>query len=72
MAQFTTSEYDALEHAIAKGKRLSVFRRGTEYIVIPQRLFMREGKEAIEAAHPTTGDRIILVLDEIDAFEVVR
>lgn len=72
MARFTTNQYDALERAITDGRRLSVFRRGTEYIVIPQRLFLREGKEAIEAVHPTTGDRMTLVLDEIDSFEVVR
>lgn len=72
MARLTTSQYDALERAITVGSRLSVFRRGTEYIVIPQRLFLREGKEAIEAVHPTTGDRMTLVLDEIDSFEVVR
>jgi len=72
MARLTTREYDALELAIAKGKRLSVYRRGTEYIVIPRRLFARQGKEAIEAVHPTTGDTIVLVLDDIDSFEVVR
>lgn len=72
MARLTTTQYDALERAITVGSRLSVFRRGTEYIVIPQRLFLREGKEAIEAVHPTTGDRMTLVLDEIDSFEVVR
>lgn len=72
MARLTTVQYDALERAITVGSRLSVFRRGTEYIVIPQRLFLREGKEAIEAVHPTTGDRMTLVLDEIDSFEVVR
>ena len=72
MARFTTRQYDDLERAITAGKRLSVFRRGTEYVVIPQRLFLNEGKEAIESVHPTTGDRIVLVLDDIDSFEVVR
>ena len=72
MARFTTAQYDDLERAITHGRRLSVYRRGTEYIVIPKRLFMKEGKEAIESVHPTTGDRIVLVLDDIDAFEVVR
>ena len=72
MARLTTTQYDALERAISHRKRLSVFRRGTEYVVIPQRLFLKDGKEAIESVHPTTGDRIILVLDDIDSFEVVR
>jgi len=72
MTHFTTTQYDALERAISLGTRLSVFRRGTEYVVIATRLFMREGREAIETMHPTTGDRMVVLLDEIDRFEVVR
>ncbi len=48
MARFTTRQYDDLERAITAGKRLSVYRRGTEYVVIPQRIFLKDGKEAIE------------------------
>jgi hypothetical protein len=72
MADFTTSQYDALERAISHGTRLSVFRRGTEFVVIATRLFLRDGREAIETVHPTTGDRMVLLLDDIDRFEVVR
>jgi len=72
MADWSTTQYDALERAISRGTRLSIFRRGTEYVVIATRLFMREGKEAIETVHPTTGDRMVLLLDDIDHFEVVR
>lgn len=72
MGRFTTRDYDALERAITVGSRLAMQRRGTEYLVIPRRLFMENGREAIEAVHPTTGDRIVFVLDEIDSFEVVR
>jgi hypothetical protein len=72
MADWSTTQYDALERAISRGNRLSVYRRGTEYVVIATRLFMRDGKEAIETVHPTTGDRMVLLLDDIDHFEVVR
>lgn len=72
MADWSTTQYDALERAISRGSRLSVYRRGTEYVVIATRLFMRDGKEAIETVHPTTGDRMVLLLDDIDHFEVVR
>ncbi|ODT02137.1 MAG: hypothetical protein ABS52_14930 [Gemmatimonadetes bacterium SCN 70-22] len=72
MARLSPSDYDALERAVTLGRRLSVIRRGTEYLVVPSRLFLREGREAIEAIHPTTGDTIVLMLDEIDTFEVVR
>jgi len=70
--QLTVKQYDALEHAIARGHRISVFRRGTEYVVIPERLVLRDRRECIEARHPTTGDHLTLWLDETDAVEVVR
>jgi hypothetical protein len=72
MAQLTHQQYEQLERAVADGRRIAVHRRGTEYIVVPARLSMREGREAIEANNPTTGDRMTLYLDELDAFEVVR
>ena len=30
------------------------------------------GRELIEASHPTTGDRLMLYIDEILGFEVVK
>ena len=65
-------QYDALERAIARGQRISVFRRGTEYLLVPERLVHRGRRECIEARHPTTGDHITLWLDEVDSCEVVR
>lgn len=72
MAQLTHEQYDALERAIMEGSRIAVFRRGTEYVVVPQRLRIASGREAVEATHPTTGDSITLWLDEVDSIEVVR
>jgi hypothetical protein len=68
----TVKQYDALEHAISRGQRISVFRRGTEFLVIPERLVLRNRRECIEARHPTTGDHLTLWLDETDSVEVVR
>ena len=72
MAELSPNEYDLLERAVTDGRRISVYRRGTEYLVVPMRLFLLEGREAIEARHPTTGDRIVLRSDDIESFEVVR
>ena len=72
MAQWTHNQYDILERAITNGKRISAFRRGTEYVVVPMRLRVIGGREAVEATHPTTGDQITLFLDEMDSFEVVK
>ena len=72
MAQLTTSQYDALERAITTGQRIAVFRRGTEFVVIPTQLRLTGGREALEATHPTTGDHLMLYLDDLDSIEVVR
>ena len=71
MADLTTEQYDVLESAVASGKRIAVRRRGTEYLVVPDRLRTDSGREVIEARNPTTGDRMTLYVDEIDGFEVV-
>ena len=72
MAQWTHQQYDLLESAITAGTRISAYRRGTEYVVVPTRLRMIKGREAVEAMHPTTGDHITIYLDEMDSFEVVK
>ncbi|MGH7625287.1 MAG: hypothetical protein ACREOJ_08215 [Gemmatimonadaceae bacterium] len=70
--QLTHTQYDALERAIADGRRLAVWRRGTEYLVIPLRLRLVDGHEEIAARHPTTGEEIVLRLDEMDSMEPVE
>ncbi|MGH7605016.1 MAG: hypothetical protein ACRENK_13610 [Gemmatimonadaceae bacterium] len=72
MPQWTHKQYDILERAITTGRRISAYRRGTEYVVVPTRLRVISGREAVEATHPTTGDQITLYLDEMDSFEVVK
>ena len=72
MTEWTHKQYDILERAIQNGRRISAYRRGTEYVVVPTRLRMIGGREAVEAKHPTTGDEITLYLDEMDSFEVVK
>ena len=67
-----TRQYDALERALVEGSRVSIYRRGTEYIVVPRRFRSHGGREALDATHPTTGERITFYVDEIDGFEVVR
>jgi len=69
--QLTHRQYDAIEGAITHGRRLSIYRRGTEYVVIPQRLRTEGSREAVDSIHPTTGEQITLFLDEIERFEVV-
>ena len=68
----THDEYDALERAIIDRRRIAVYRRGTEYVVVPDRLRMQSGRELIEARHPTTGEAMAFYIDEIDDIQVIR
>jgi hypothetical protein len=71
MAELNHKQYDVLERAILEGFRISVRRRGTEYVVVPTRLRLEGGRESIEAQNPTTGDHLVLHVDEIDGLELV-
>ena len=71
MAQLSHADYDRLERAVIRGERIAVYRRGTEYVVIPLSLRTHAGREVIDARNPTTGDTLSLFLDELDAIERV-
>jgi hypothetical protein len=53
------------------GRRIALVRQGRETVVVPLRLFIRAGREVIEARHPTTGDLITTVIEDLDAVEIV-
>jgi hypothetical protein len=71
VTQLNSAQYDALERAIADGRRLSVWRRGTEFLVVVDRIRTSGGREALEAHHPTTGDKLTLYIDELEGIEVI-
>ncbi len=68
----SVAEYDLLERAITDGRRLALRRRGTEYLVIPERLHIVAHREQVVARHPSTGHRLELFVDELDGVEAVR
>jgi hypothetical protein len=73
MAQLTHEQYDAIERAVAEGTRIVVRRSaGRETVLIPSKLRVLDGREAIEARNPTTGHDMTIFLDEVDSIEVVR
>jgi hypothetical protein len=72
MAQLTSTQYDILERAVRDGKRISVMRRGTEYVIVPMSIRTRSGREVIEARNPTTGDDLVIFVDDVDALTLVR
>ncbi len=70
MAQLTHEQYDQLERAITDRQRIAVMRRGTEYVVVPARLSVERGREAIHARHPS-GSMMTFYIDELESLEVV-
>ncbi len=72
MAAMSVADYDRLERAIVDGRRLSFWRRGTEFLVIPERLKLANGREVVLARHPSTGQRMELFIDELDSIEMIR
>lgn len=71
LRQLNHRQYDALESAITHGRRISIRRRGTEYVGIPKKLWTEGQREAVSILHPTTGEEITVYLDEIDKLDVV-
>ena len=71
MKQLNHRQYDALESAITHGRRVSIQRRGTEYVGVPKKLWSDGQREAVAILHPTTGEEITVYLDEIDRLDVV-
>ena len=72
MAQLTHEQYEALERAVVNGTRVAIHRSGRrESVIVPLALHLRDGREAIEAKHPTTGHDLTVYLDDIDRFEVI-
>ena len=71
MAQLTHTQYDTLERAIIDKRRIAVMRRGTEYVVIPSKLVVEGGREAIHARHPS-GNVMKFYVDDLESIEVVK
>ena len=73
MGQFrwTHERMEQLEHAVQKRKRVSVRRRGNEYIVVASSLTHSRGREAFTGYLAMTGDEVTFVLDQLDHFQVI-
>ena len=71
MAQLNHEQYERLERAVARGDRIVVKRRGTEFVLVPLALVFRAGREVIESRNPTTGDALSLYIDELDSIDPV-
>ncbi len=67
----TPDALDALERAVRERRRVALSRRGTEYVVVAERLDTGDSDETLVARLPMTGDLLHFRLRELDRFAVL-
>jgi uncharacterized protein with PhoU and TrkA domain len=70
--RWSTDRMDQLENAARRGLRVALTRRGTEYIVVAQRVGSIDQHDALVGRLPMTGEDLTFRLDEIDSFQVIE
>jgi hypothetical protein len=67
----TPDALDALERAVRERRRVALSRRGTEYVVVAERLDVEGRDETLRARLPMTGELMSFHLRELDRFAVL-
>ena len=67
----TPDALDALERAVRERRRVALRRRGTEYVVVAERLATGEREETLEGRLPMTGETLAFRLRELETFAVL-
>lgn len=62
---------EQLEHAVANRRRVTLRRRGNEYVVIASAIASSRGREALSGYLAMTGEEMLFILDDIDHFQVI-
>ena len=70
--RWTTDRMDQLERAARDGLRVALTRRGTEYVVVAQRVTSIDQHEVLVGWLPTTGEELTFRLDEMESFQVIE
>ncbi len=69
--RWTTQRMDLLERAVREARRVAISRRGTEFIVTAVRITSVRARDALIGRLPMTGEEMVFVLDELEAFSVL-
>ncbi len=67
----TPDALEALERAVRERRRVALRRRGTEYVVLAERLETLAREEALEGRLPMTGEILAFPLRELESFAVL-
>lgn len=69
--RWSPERLDQLENAIRNGRRVSVMRRGNEFVVVAARLATRDNRDAFVGRVPMTGEEIVFTLDEVESLTIL-
>lgn len=67
----TPAALDALERAVRERRRVALTRRGTEYVVVAERLETADRDEVLEGRLPMTGEVLAFRLRDLETFAVL-
>lgn len=67
----TPDALDALERAVRERRRVALTRRGTEYVVVAERLDVEGRDETLLARLPMTGELLSFRLRDLETFAVL-
>jgi hypothetical protein len=70
--RWTTDHMDQLERAARDGLRVALSRRGTEYVVVAQRVTTVDQHEVLIGWLPMTGEELTFRLEDLDSFQVIE
>ena len=69
--RWTPDRMEQLEYAVQRKRRVSLRRRGNEYIVVATALTAQRGRDALSGYLAMTGEELVFRLDELDHFQVL-
>lgn len=69
--RWTPERMEQLEHAVQRRKRVTLRRRGSEYVVVASALKQSRGRDALAGYLAMTGEEILFVLGDLDHFQVL-
>ncbi len=67
----TPEALDALELAVRQHQRVALRRRGTEYVVVAERLETSGRDDALAGRLPMTGELLTFRLSDLESFAVL-
>jgi hypothetical protein len=63
---------DQLENAARRGLRVALSRRGSEYVVVAQRVTTVGRDDILVGWLPMTGEELTFRLEDIESFQVIE